>query len=123
MGEQFLKKQAKGFRHRHDLARDRFATPDLLARMRTNGIASECTCRASGSARPPDIGAPVVLRAVDDACVQVIQGNAVVGTVDTADARALGPAFIAGAGVLRGCVQRAAALGGMYTVRVTEDAP
>ena len=71
MGEQFLKKQAKGFRHRHDLARDRFATPDLLARMRTNGIASECTCRASGSARPPDIGAPVVLRAVDGACVHL----------------------------------------------------
>ncbi len=46
MGEQFLKKQAKGFRHRHDLARDRFATPDLLARMRRNGLATECTCRA-----------------------------------------------------------------------------
>lgn len=123
MGEQFLKKQAKGFRHRHDLARDRFATPDLLARMRTNGTASECTCRASGSGGPPDVGAPVVLRAVDDALVQVLLGNAVVGTVDAADARALAPAFIVGSGVLRGCVQRAAALGGMYTVRVTEEAP
>lgn len=121
MGEQFLKKQAKGFRHRHDLARDRFATPDLLARMRRNGLATECTCRATGLGAAPDVGASVVLRALD-ASVEVIQGNAVVGVVDATDARVLAPALSVGAGVLRGCVQRAAKLGGIYTVRVTEEA-
>lgn len=88
--------------------------------MRTNGTATDCTCRAGGSGPAPDVGVSVVLRAVDATCVQVLQGNAIVGLVDAADARSLAPALAVGAGVLRGCVQRSAALGGMYTVRVTE---
>jgi hypothetical protein len=123
MGEQFLKKQAKGFRHRHDMARDRFAAPNLLATMRTNGTATDCTCRVIGTAPAPDVGAGVVLRTAGDARAEVICGNAIVGTVDGADVQALGPAFTAGAGVLRGTVQRGAVLGGLYTVRVTEGAP
>jgi hypothetical protein len=120
MGEQFLKAQAKGFRHRHDMARDRFATPNLLTTMRTNGTATDCRCRVIGAAQAPDVGAGVVLRAAGETRADVICGNAIVGTVEGADVQALAPAFSAGAGVLRGTVQRAAVLGGLYTVRVTE---
>jgi len=123
MGEQFLRMQAKGFRHRQDLARDRFAVPNLLTTMRTNGSATDCACRTIGSAPAPEVGSWVLLRTVDAARVDVISGNALVGTIDRADASALEPAFSVGSGVLRGCVQRGAVLGGLYTVRVTEGAP
>lgn len=123
MGEAFLKKQAKGFRHRHDVARDRFAMPNLLAAMRSNGTATDCKCRVLGTGPGPELGVVVVLRSVGGGGAEVICGNAVVGTVEVADVQALAPAFNVGAGVLRGTVHRGAVLGGLYTVRVTEEAP
>src|SRR5262249_36011110 len=118
----FLRKQAKGFRHRHDMARDRFATPNLLATMRENGMATDCKCRVVGAEGGPETGAEVVLRAVG-AGADVICGNAIIGMVEPPDIQALAPAFAAGAGVLRGTVQRGPGLGGLYTVRVIEGVP
>ncbi|HVX90624.1 MAG TPA: hypothetical protein VHC20_03230 [Candidatus Paceibacterota bacterium] len=121
MGEHFLRKQAHGFRHRHDAGFDRLQIPTLISTTKREVMLREIRCEASPlAANTLEAGAEVMLH---DNCGQiaVLQANRVVGAVDGAEAASLAEAMRIGCGFLRAQVQRKSRVSSGFVVRLTEE--
>lgn len=114
MGEQFLRKQARGFRHRHDAAFNRMKIPSLISATRQDVMAREFRCDGSDA---PEAGAQVVLCKRDDG-VAVLVGGRVVGAVAQTEASSLQSALDTGCGLLRACVTSRSAITPSFVVRL-----
>ena len=119
MGEQFLSKQAHGFRTRHNEAYERMKIPTLISRSKTNIMTRELRCEASAAAGQLDHGAEVMLRGRGDHVAVLLAGREV-GTIDSAEARTLGEALKVGCGVLRASVTAHSSVSPTFTVRLSE---
>jgi len=118
MGEQFLRKQAHGFRHGHDAAFDKMKIPTLISTTTKDVMAREFRCDASDM---PDVNVEVTLSGRGEK-VNVMMGGRVVGQVARDEAAALQPALEIGCGVLRAKVASRSAITPSFVVRL-QDAP
>lgn len=114
MGEQFLRRQARGFRHRHDVAFDRMKIPNLISATRRDVMAREFRCDGADA---PEAGAQVVLCKKKDG-IDVLVGGRVVGTVAAGEASSLQTALETGCGLLRACVTSRSAITPSFVVRL-----
>lgn len=114
MGEHFLRRQAHGFRHRHDAAFDRMKIPDLISATRRDVMMREFRCNG-GSAPVP--GAQVVL-CRHGTGIAVLVGSLVVGAIVPSEAPALLGALAAGCGMLRARVTSRSAITPSFVVRL-----
>jgi hypothetical protein len=118
MGEQFLRKQAHGFRHRHDAAFDRMKIPDLICATRQDVMTREFRCDTSSARIPPDPGSDVVLSRLDDGGIAVLAGSQVVGAVASGEVASLAPVLNTGCGLLRARVASRSAVTPSFVVRL-----
>lgn len=114
MGEHFLRKQAHGFRHRHDAAFDRMKIPNLISATRRDVMTREFRCDGTDA---PDVGAQVVLHR-QDRTVTVLVGSRVIGVVASGEAAPLQSALDVGCGFLRACVTARSAITSSFVVRL-----
>lgn len=118
MGERVRRAMVQAFQHRGDAAYERrLASPDLLTNLKTDTFATEIKCDPV-SAVSPTAGERVVLYRMEAGKLSVVRDNRLVGTVDAADASRVGAAVDAVGGAITGRVQRNAAIGSCFTVRI-----
>jgi hypothetical protein len=118
MGEQFLRKQAHGFRHRHNAAFDRMKIPNLISSTRQDVMTREFRCDSRGARIPPDAGSDVVLTRQDDGGVAVLAGSQVVGAVASGEVASLAPVLATGCGLLRARVASRSAVTPSFVIRL-----
>lgn len=114
MGEQFLRKQARGFRHRHDAAFDRMKIPNLISATRQDVMTREFRCDGTDA---PEAGSQVVLCKREDG-IAVLVGGRVVGAVAVGEWPSLRTVLETGCGLLRACVTSRSAITPSFVVRL-----
>ncbi len=118
MGQQFLREQAHGFKHRHDAGFDRLQIPNLISSTKPEVMVLEIRCEGSETSGP-EPGTQVMLH---DSCgtIAVLEANRVIGAVDAMEAPALVPALQLGCGYLRAEVRRKSRVSGSFVVSLQE---
>lgn len=117
MGVEFLRKQAKGFRHRHNAAFNRLQIPNLISATRQDIMTREFRCECRGAGAAVNSGDEVVLHR-QGGRVDVLAGNRVVGAVDDGESASLEQALDMGCGVLRARVSRRSAIAPSFVVQL-----
>lgn len=117
MGELFLRKQARRFRHRHDAAFDRMKIPDLISATMRDVMVREFRCERRDSEPPPAEGSAVVLNRQGDG-IAVLAGNRIVGLLDASEVVSLCGAIDVGCGVLRARVVSCSSVAPSFVVQL-----
>jgi hypothetical protein len=117
MGEQFLRRQARSFRHCHDAAFDRMKIPNLISATRQDIMAREFRCDSGDARVAPEADADVVLCRRSDG-VDVVVGSRIVGAVASSEIASLRPALDTGCGMLRARVSSRSAITPSFVVRL-----
>ena len=122
MGEVFKREQAKGFRHRHDIAYRELCQPDLLQGLRQDILVHDLTCQATVP-EPPQLGSPVVLYVMPDYTATIADGNRVVGQLAIPDRGFLDTVLREYGGVARATVAGQSPIPGYFNIRIGEQRP
>jgi hypothetical protein len=117
MGENFLRKQAHGFRHRHDAAFDRMKIPNLISATRQDVMTREFRCDCGDAGVTLEAGADVVLCGREGG-IAVLVGSRIVGAVATSEMASLQPVLETGCGVLRARVSSRSPITPSFIVRL-----
>lgn len=115
MGQQFLRKQAHGFKHRHDAGFNRLQIPNLISSTKPEVMVLEIRCEGSAQTSGPEPGTEVMLHE-NCGTIAVLEANRVIGAVDASEVPALVPALQIGCGYLRAEVRRKSRVSGSFVV-------
>lgn len=89
MGESFVRKRAKKFKHSTDAAYDMLKVPTLLTLMRPDIFNVEYTCQLAQNDICVDVGVHVEIHDEGGSALTVTCGNRIVGHVEMVDSQAL----------------------------------
>jgi hypothetical protein len=119
MGDEWLRRRAKGFRHQMDLGYERFVAPKLFSGIRPEILTREYECEVVGG-RTLEGSTVTLLRSGED--IAIVMGNQQVGRVVAEEVGCLYPALDAAHGILDGIVVGIAFIGSSFHIRLLEVA-